>query len=138
MTKKKILLVGLSVLGAVTVLAQAVWADSDDAKKPAQTQVTAAEHAAHHPDTSAAGTVADQPQSENEQGAMQDMMKDGNANMNDKMKMMADGSMDEMIKMMNNGSMDDMMKMMDTPEDKQLMEKCSELLEQQPAASVQS
>lgn len=118
MTKKRWLTSAalLAVLGAVFAVSQIVWASDDEGKKPESVQVSQMNHAAHHPESQAAGNATVNEKAD--PGSMQDMMKMmGNSGMND---------------MMKDDGMQDMMKMMETPEGKQMMEKCNELLQQQP------
>lgn len=109
--KKKLLIVAGSAVGAVVILAQAVWADGKNTTTTANapTQITAEEHAAHHPATAAAA-----------------------ANITVENK----ATTDEMMPM-GDGNMADMMKMMETPEGKAQMEKCLELLKQQSEVAAQ-
>lgn len=109
--KKKLLIMAAGVAGAILVLAQAVWADGDGAKKTEPTQVSAAEHAAHHPESQTASAAVEN--------------KD------------APAAQADMMKMMGSGNMDEMMKMMQKPEGKQMMEKCLELQNRQPSAAAE-
>jgi hypothetical protein len=108
--KKKLLIAAGGAVGAVAILAQAVWADGKNTT-PANvaTQITAEEHAAHHP---AIAVDATNLTVENKK-TVAEMMQAGD------------------------GNMADMMKMMETPEGKALMEKCLELSKQQPTAVVE-
>ncbi|MNC49709.1 hypothetical protein D3C75_989070 [compost metagenome] len=108
--KKKLLIVAGGAVGAVAILAQAVWADGKSTSAAnVTTQITAEEHAAHHP---AVATDATNITVENKKTA------------------------DEMMQV-SDGNMADMMKMMETPEGKAMMDKCLELAKQQPQAVVE-
>ncbi|WP_410513284.1 hypothetical protein PaeBR_02115 [Paenibacillus sp. BR2-3] len=104
MTKKRLLtsLALVAVLGAVLLVSQVVWAAESTSKKQETSQGSQTDHAAHHPEAQASvsTTASKKMEANNKQVAMKD------------------------------SNMQDMMKMMNTPEGKQLLEKCQEVLKQ--------